>query len=121
MDIIQRDAAQPFITADGSQIRELMHPNFAGVRHQSLAEATLAPGAATTEHYHPVAEEIYYILQGAARLRIEGETRELVAGDAAAIPPGARHKIWNTGAEPLVFLCCCAPAYAHEDTVLTEF
>ena len=120
MHITQRDAAQPFITADGSQIRELMHPNFAAARHQSLAEATLPPGGATTEHYHPKAEEIYYVLQGAARLRIEGETRDLAPGDAALIPPGARHKIWNAGDEPLVFLCCCAPAYAHEDTVLTE-
>ena len=26
--------------------------------------------------------------------------------------------IRNTGAEPLVFLCCCAPPYSHEDTIL---
>jgi mannose-6-phosphate isomerase-like protein (cupin superfamily) len=30
------------------------------------------------------------------------------------------HKLWNTGDEPLKLLCCCAPAYTHEDTVLTE-
>ena len=41
-------------------------------------------------------------------------------GDCAVIPPGAEHKLWNTGAEPLVLLCCCAPPYSHEDTVLTE-
>ena len=37
-----------------------------------------------------------------------------------AIPPGARHKIWNTGTEPLVLLCCCAPAYENDDTVMVE-
>lgn len=120
MDIFQRDQVAPFITADGSQIRELIHPNFSGARNQSLAEATLLSGCATTEHYHPRAEEFYYIVRGTARLQIEDETRNLQPGDAVLIAPGARHKIWNTGAEDLVFLCCCAPAYAHTDTILTE-
>ena len=42
------------------------------------------------------------------------------SGDAIALKPGTRHKIWNTGKSDLVFLCCCAPAYTHEDTVITE-
>jgi hypothetical protein len=36
------------------------------------------------------------------------------------ILPGQRHKLWNTGAEPLRLLCCCAPAYEHNDTIITE-
>jgi mannose-6-phosphate isomerase-like protein (cupin superfamily) len=40
-------------------------------------------------------------------------------GDCVVIPPGAVHKLRNPGTEPLVLLCCCAPAYSHEDTVLT--
>lgn len=120
MQIFQRDSATPFITADGSQIRELLHPNFSGARNQSLAEATLPPGGATTEHYHPQSEEFYYILSGTAHLRIEGETCDLRVGDAALIPAGQRHKIWNAGSDDLIFLCCCAPAYGHEDTITTE-
>jgi mannose-6-phosphate isomerase-like protein (cupin superfamily) len=46
--------------------------------------------------------------------------REVRMGDAVAILPGQRHKLWNTGSEPLRLLCCCAPAYEHDDTVLTE-
>jgi mannose-6-phosphate isomerase-like protein (cupin superfamily) len=53
-------------------------------------------------------------------MRIEGETREVMPGDAIAIPPGRKHKLWNTGRDPLRLLCCCAPAYEHDDTVLTE-
>ena len=41
-------------------------------------------------------------------------------GDCAVIPPGVEHKLENPGDEPLVLLCCCAPPYSHEDTVLTE-
>jgi len=41
-------------------------------------------------------------------------------GDAIAIPPGQKHKIWNTGQEMLHLLCCCAPCYEHSDTIITE-
>ena len=37
-----------------------------------------------------------------------------------AIPPGKKHKLWNTGTGPLTLLCCCAPCYEHSDTFLTE-
>ena len=50
------------------------------------------------------------------RMRIEGETAEVQAGDAIAIPPGVRHTILNTGPDELVFLCTCAPGYEHADT-----
>ena len=120
MEIFQREQATPFITADGSQIRELIHPHFSGAQNQSLAEATLAPGGATTEHYHPHAEEIYYILRGSGCLQVNGQTQDVKPGDAALIAAGMRHKICNTGSDDLVFLCCCSPAYSHEDTILCE-
>jgi mannose-6-phosphate isomerase-like protein (cupin superfamily) len=37
-----------------------------------------------------------------------------------AIRPGQKHKLWNTGSETLRLLCCCAPAYEHDDTILTD-
>ncbi len=109
-----------FTTLDGSQIRELAGPAWTPVRHQSLAEATLAPDGETIEHLHPRAEEIYHFLSGSGRMRL-GESEDAVrAGDCVVIPPGTSHKLWNTGAEPLVLLCCCAPPYTDEDTIITE-
>ena len=29
-------------------------------------------------------------------------------------------ELWNTGDVPLQLLCCCAPAYSDDDTVITE-
>jgi mannose-6-phosphate isomerase-like protein (cupin superfamily) len=74
----------------------------------------------TQEHYHIKTEEIYYITHGAGRIRIEGETRDVKIGDAIAIPPGRKHNLWNIGNETLRLLCCCAPAYEHSDTIITE-
>ncbi|HLX71047.1 MAG TPA: cupin domain-containing protein [Verrucomicrobiae bacterium] len=120
MDIKNLAEVPAFITKDGSEIRELLAHRNSAIRNQSLAEARLAGGASTQEHYHPKAEEIYYITQGMGRMRIEGELRDVKPGDAIAIPPGKKHKLWNTGTETLHLLCCCAPAYEHSDTVITE-
>jgi mannose-6-phosphate isomerase-like protein (cupin superfamily) len=120
MEIKNVNAATPFTTKDGSEIRELLAYRNSSIRNQSLAEARLPAGAATQEHYHVRTEEIYYITAGQGRMRIEGETAEVKAGDAIAIPPGKKHKLWNTGSGALVLLCCCSPCYEHSDTILTE-
>lgn len=121
MDIRHIDAVPAFTTKDGSEIRELLAHRNSALRNQSLAEARLPPGQSTTPHYHPQSEEIYYLLSGHGRMRIEDEVRTVQAGDAVAIPPGKPHQITNTGDGMLVFLCCCAPAYEHADTVLMEW
>jgi mannose-6-phosphate isomerase-like protein (cupin superfamily) len=120
MDSKNLDEVAPFITKDGSEVRELLACRNSAIRNQSLAEARLPAGASTLEHCHPKSEEIYFITEGTGRIRIDGEERDVRPGDAIAIPPGSRHKLWNTGAGPLRLLCCCAPGYEHSDTVLTE-
>ena len=120
MNIKNLDEVPPFITKDGSEIRELLAHRNSSIRNQSLAEARLPVGGSTQEHYHVKTEEIYYITHGGGRIRIDGESREVQPGDAIAISPGQRHKLWNTGTETLRLLCCCAPAYENEDTIITE-
>ena len=121
MDIQNLDRVSPFITKDGSEIRELLAHRNSAIRNQSLAEARVPVGGATQAHRHLRTEEIYYITHGRGRIRIGHEEVEVGPGDAVAIPPGHCHQLWNIGAEPLRLLCCCAPAYEHEDTVLAEF
>ena len=134
-------AQLPFITKDGSAIRSIetrslptslaaTHRGFAfyvafpnssildrtnaPVQNQSLAEARVPAGGRTERHYHKVAEELYFILEGAGEIELDGERRMVGPGDAILIPPGVWHTIMAK--EPLRFLCCCAPPYAHEDT-----
>jgi mannose-6-phosphate isomerase-like protein (cupin superfamily) len=120
MDVKNLTDVPAFITKDGSEIRELLAYRNSAIRNQSLAEARVPVGGSTQEHYHAKAEEIYFITHGTGRMRIEGELRDVRTGDAIAIPPGQKHKLWNTGAETLRLLCCCAPCYEHSDTIITE-
>ena len=108
-----------YVTRDGSEIRELMHPSLHGNRRQSLAEATIAPGARTHLHRHALTEELYHVTAGSGIMTL-GDTRIKVgAGDTVLIAPGTPHRIEATGTQPLRILCC-SPPYSHEDTELLE-
>ena len=115
MNLASLRSAEPFVTKDGSTIRELHHTQV-----QSLAEATLEPGQATERHQHRLTEEIYFVLEGSGDMEVDGEHRRVAVGDAVLIPPGAWHTLRNDGTSELVILCCCAPAYSHEDTYFAD-
>jgi mannose-6-phosphate isomerase-like protein (cupin superfamily) len=120
VDVKNLQQVEAFVTKDGSEIRELLAHRNSCIAKQSLAEARVAPGTRTAPHFHRQTEEIYYILRGQGEMKIDVDKRTVGSGDAIAIPPGAVHTIFNSGTEPLVFLCCCAPCYEHEDTVLID-
>ena len=120
MRIERLERTQPFITKDGSEIRELAGTPTGNSVNQSLAEATVPAGGETEAHYHGVTEEIYLFTAGSGRMKLGDEETEVSAGDMVVIPPGTPHKLWNAGSEPLKLLCCCAPAYSHEDTFITD-
>jgi mannose-6-phosphate isomerase-like protein (cupin superfamily) len=120
MDVVRREQREPFITADGSSIRELAGIPSGNARNQSLAEAVVPPAGATIAHLHRQSEELYLFTGGSGRMRLGDEERLVRAGDCVVIPPGVGHKLWADEQEPLVLLCCCSPPYSHADTVLLD-
>lgn len=109
-----------YVTKDGSEVRELLHPSHHGARNQSLAEATVQAGGRTQLHRHHRTEEIYHVTAGQGKMTLGDRTFEVNVGDSVLIPPGTPHCIEACGAVPLKILCCCSPAYDHEDTELLE-
>jgi len=107
-----------YTTKDGSLIRELMHPVQHGNQQQSLAEAIVHPGEKTLLHKHGQTEELYHIIKGSGLMTLGEEQFTVVIGDTIAIKPGTPHCIENTGQQDLHILCCCSPAYSHDDTEL---
>ena len=118
--ILHRADRDPYVTKDGSTVLELVHPSFSEAAGQSVAEAVVPAGGETVEHYHRRSEEIYCFSSGSGRMRLGDRRLEVSAGDSVVIAPGVPHKLWAGEAEELVVLCCSAPAYSHDDTVLTE-
>lgn len=113
-----RQQISAYITKDGSEIRELLHPDQHECNNQSLAEACVLSGQTTQRHHHKQTEEIYFILEGSGTMFLGDECFDVTAGDSILIKPGTVHCIQNSTASSLRFLCCCSPAYRHDDTFL---
>lgn len=109
-----------YVTKDGSEIRELMHPAVQGNRAQSLARATVPSGTRTLLHRHRITEEIYHVTGGAGMMTLGDRIFGVAPGDTILIAPMTAHCIEAVGAMPLTLLCCCSPAYSHDDTELVD-
>ena len=81
----------------------------------TVAEVSIGRGHATTAHFHKITEEIYVILRGVGRLRLDDAIGDVRAGDCVVIKPGTVHVISNENDEPLVFIASCAPRADRSD------
>lgn len=117
MHTTSRARVSPLTSPGGETVFELIGraAEHGGARH-SLAHIAIAPGGASTRHYHKVSEETYYILRGAATMAIDDRTLALGPGDTCLIQPGEVHQISNPSRDELEFLAVCAPAWAPDDS-----
>jgi mannose-6-phosphate isomerase-like protein (cupin superfamily) len=120
MHIKNNTTITPFDSAHGEIVYEYMGKAAGGAALHSLAQIVLPPGKASIKHYHPAAEESYYILSGQGRVVLDGETRTVAAGDAIAIPTGVAHQIFNDADSDLVFLAVCAPPWTPDCCVIVD-
>ena len=109
-----------FIAGDGTQLRELLHPDKQAIDlRYSLAHAVVPVGQVSTPHALATSE-VYYILSGRGEMHIGDEARPVEPGDAVYIPPQASQYIRNTGDRPLVFICLVDPAWRPEDETVFD-
>jgi quercetin dioxygenase-like cupin family protein len=74
-------------------------------------EATWGPGGKPPPpHLHPSQEEEFVVQSGRMTVSIDGEERQLEAGDTLVIPRGTPHKMWNQGSETATALWRTRPA-----------
>jgi mannose-6-phosphate isomerase-like protein (cupin superfamily) len=79
-----------------------------GATQLSIALVDLAPGAEVRGHVHPF-EESFYVLSGAALVRIGGQTFDLVADDFGLVPAAVGHAWANRSERPARLLRVHAP------------
>ncbi len=86
----------------------------------SVGHVVIPPGCSSRPHFHPEAEETFYILSGAARIRIDGNEFRLRPGDAVLIRPLEQHQVFTEGPEDLEFLVICVPAWEPTNSVFLD-
>jgi mannose-6-phosphate isomerase-like protein (cupin superfamily) len=74
-----------------------------------IAVMTIDPGADAGPEETHAGDQIVYVIEGEATVRIDGRNDRAAAGHCVLIPAGARHHVENAGATPLFFLTIYAP------------
>jgi mannose-6-phosphate isomerase-like protein (cupin superfamily) len=73
------------------------------------AVMTIAPGAdAGPEEQHD-GDQILYVIEGEALVRVGAKEHRLQPGALVTVPAGVRHHVRNSGRTPLFFLTVYAP------------
>jgi mannose-6-phosphate isomerase-like protein (cupin superfamily) len=73
------------------------------------AVMTIGPGQDAGPEETHAADQIIYVVEGEAVIRIEGVEHRAGSGACALIAAGARHHVKNAGTGPLFFLTIYAP------------
>ncbi|NND87513.1 MAG: cupin domain-containing protein [Nitrosopumilus sp.] len=112
IDSIQGDEA--------TSIKQYFHPHntLNGINY-SLAQFALEPGKRSKLHKIK-SSEIYYILEGNARLKVDDDAITLGKDDSVFVAPNSVQLIENTGREILRFLCIVEPAWKASDETILE-
>lgn len=69
----------------------------------------LEPGQSQRPHRHDGSDKVYVVFEGRARFTVEGEERDVDAGQAVVCPAGSEHGVSNPGPERARLLVAMAP------------
>ena len=74
-----------------------------GLRHLSIWQQSVAPGAATPPHRHDC-EEVVLCTAGEGELHVAGRIERFGANTTVVIPANIDHQIFSVGEHPLQFV-----------------
>lgn len=79
----------------------------------------LEPGQASTRHRHRAQAELYVLLEGAGRIRVDGELLTLVSHSAVLVEPGSIRQLFNDTDADQLWLIVGAPPEAANTLEMT--
>jgi uncharacterized cupin superfamily protein len=69
----------------------------------------LTPGQASTKHRHRAQEELYFLLEGSGRMRVDDELLTLAPMDSLLVEPGSPRQLFNDTDADQLWLVAGAP------------
>lgn len=110
-------AIEPIEGAEGTLIRQILHPHntMLGIRY-SIAHCRLEPGAKSKPHKLK-SSEVYFVIKGKGTIYVDAESADITEGQAVYVPPHSKQHIENPSDTPLEFLCMVDPAWRQEDEI----
>jgi mannose-6-phosphate isomerase-like protein (cupin superfamily) len=95
--------------------RSALGSKSSGMSYQRYAPNFKAPFA----HTHSKQEEVYVILEGSGRLKVDDEVVELKKWDVILLPPGTVRQ-WHAGPEGFELIAMGAPVFEESDASVVQ-
>src|SRR6476620_608967 len=76
-------------------------------------------GSPPIAHLHPGQDEHFEVLEGTLTVTVDGERREVAAGETLDVPRGAVHAMWNEWDAPVSASWRVTPALRTEEMFRT--
>jgi mannose-1-phosphate guanylyltransferase / mannose-6-phosphate isomerase len=89
----------------------------AGPRFQ-VKRIVVRPGAALSLQSHRHRAEHWIVVQGTARVTVDGETRLLAENESTYISKGSIHRLENPGESPMILIEVQTGSYLGEDDII---
>jgi quercetin dioxygenase-like cupin family protein len=97
----------------GTRNTRLVSAALNGAERMEIIVADVERGAGVSMHAHPGMEQAQYILEGEARVEVDGEVHHVGPGDMLFFPEGVFHAVTVTSAR-MKALVVYSPPYAEQ-------
>ncbi len=97
----------------GTVNRRLIGPETVGALRMEIVLGVAAKGGGAHRHSHPGIEQACYVLEGRARVEVDGQVEEVGPGDVVFFPPDVPHVVTTLSDTPATMLVIYSPPYGE--------
>ena len=83
-----------------------------------IKQLNVFPGSRLSLQSHEFRAEHWFVIQGCARVEVDGRILELIPGESIQIPLQSRHRVTSIGETPLVFIEIQTGTSFDEDDII---
>lgn len=94
------------------------YTNLMDEEYTKVKKIVIKPGESPSYQYHYKRSEIWILVKGSGKVKIEGEESYYQQGDVIFIPKEAKHQMTNIGEDELVFVEVQLGEYFGEDDIV---
>ncbi len=91
-NVVKKDSR--YVVKDNTELERLV-----------VSSTTLYAGQSTGGHKHEGQEEVYQFVWGEGKMQLDDDTFDVKSGDIVLVKDGVFHRVFNTGKQPMYFVC----------------
>jgi mannose-6-phosphate isomerase-like protein (cupin superfamily) len=102
---LTQDLLRPIVSMNGGRdtvfYRRTLGPGSFASNWAFVDHLLIPPGSSVGRHFHSGVDEVYFVIKGKGKVRVNDEFADIAYGDAVPIRAGEIHSLESTAADPL--------------------